>query len=105
MDQASPGSPSSAIDGSVFLARTRALAPMLAGAADQIEERRELPASIVSALIENGLFRLLQPRFLGGVQLDPMGFCRGHRGSRQAGRQHCLVALPGKRLLDDRGLS
>jgi alkylation response protein AidB-like acyl-CoA dehydrogenase len=74
MDQASPGSPSSAVDGSVFLARTRALAPMLAGAADQIEERRELPASIVSALIENGLFRLLQPHFLGGVQLDPMAF-------------------------------
>jgi len=33
-------------------------------AANEIERNRELPPSIVSALIDNGLFRLLQSRSL-----------------------------------------
>ena len=55
-----------------YAARARSLGPALAAAADEIERNRELPASIVSALIDTGLFRLLQPRFLGGAELDPM---------------------------------
>jgi alkylation response protein AidB-like acyl-CoA dehydrogenase len=57
-----------------YVARARSLGPTLAGAADEIEQNRELPASIVSALIDNGLFRLLQPRSLGGAELDPMTY-------------------------------
>ncbi len=57
-----------------YVARVRSLGPALAEAADEIERNRELPASIVSALIENGLFRLLQPRSLGGAELDPMTY-------------------------------
>ena len=59
-----------------YVARARALGPALAEAADEIELGRELPASIVSALIDNGLFRLLQPRSLGGAELDPMTYIR-----------------------------
>jgi len=55
-------------------ARARALGPALAAAADEIEQNRELPAAIVSALIDNGLFRLLQPRSLGGAELDPVTY-------------------------------
>ena len=61
-------------DGPDYVARARSLGPALAAAADEIERNRELPASIVSALIENGLFRLLQPRSLGGAELDPMTY-------------------------------
>jgi hypothetical protein len=93
MDQASPRSPGSAIDGNLLLAR--ALAPTLASAVDQIEERRELPAPVVSALIESGLFRLLQPRFFRRPARSE-DCCRGHRGSRQARRQHRPVPLPGR---------
>jgi len=57
-----------------YVARARALGPALAGVADEIERNRELPASLVSALIDNGMFRLLQPRFLGGAELDPMTY-------------------------------
>jgi alkylation response protein AidB-like acyl-CoA dehydrogenase len=57
-----------------YVTRARSLGPSLAAAADEIERNRELPASIVSALIDNGLFRLLQPRFLGGGELDPMTY-------------------------------
>jgi indole-3-acetate monooxygenase len=57
-----------------YVARARSLGPALAAAADEIERNRELPAPIVSALIDNGLFRLLQPRSLGGAELDPVTY-------------------------------
>ena len=57
-----------------YVARARSLGPLLADAADGIERNRELPAAIVTALIDNGLFRLLQPRSLGGAELDPMSY-------------------------------
>jgi alkylation response protein AidB-like acyl-CoA dehydrogenase len=57
-----------------YVACARSLGPLLASTADEIERNRELPASIVSALIDNGLFRLLQPRSLGGAELDPMTY-------------------------------
>jgi hypothetical protein len=58
-------------DGLDYVARTRSLGPALAPAADEIERNRELPKTIVSAMIEHGLFRLLQSRSLGGAELDP----------------------------------
>lgn len=57
-----------------YIARARSLGPTLDAAADQIEHGRELPAAIVSALIDRGFFRLLQPHFLGGAELDPVTF-------------------------------
>jgi indole-3-acetate monooxygenase len=54
-----------------YLARIHAIAPALAAAGDEIDRRRELPERIVDALIENGLFRLLLPRSLGGAELLP----------------------------------
>ena len=58
------------------IACARSLGPLLAAAAHEIERNRELPGSIVSALIDNGMFRLLQPRSLGGAELDPMTYIR-----------------------------
>src|SRR6266404_2200497 len=57
-----------------YLDRAREIAPMLAAAADEIEERRELPERIVKALIERGFFRMLLPRSLGGAELDPVTY-------------------------------
>ena len=50
-----------------YVARARSLGAVLDAAADEIERNRELPAPVLSALIDNGLFRLLQPRSLGGA--------------------------------------
>jgi alkylation response protein AidB-like acyl-CoA dehydrogenase len=55
-----------------YLQRAREIAPMLARASAEIEERRELPEWIVEALIERGFFRMLLPRSLGGGELDPL---------------------------------
>src|SRR5271157_2574308 len=57
-----------------YLERAREITPMLAAAADEIEERRELPERVVEALIERGFFRMLLPRSLGGAELDPLTY-------------------------------
>src|SRR5215831_11324363 len=59
-----------------YLERACRLAPMLKDAADDIEERRELPEQIVEALIEGGFFKLLIPRSLGGAELHPLTYVR-----------------------------
>jgi alkylation response protein AidB-like acyl-CoA dehydrogenase len=56
---------------SAALDAARELGPALALAAEEIERRGELPAEIVTALVERGLFRLLLPRSLGGAELAP----------------------------------
>ncbi|MGH7055338.1 MAG: acyl-CoA dehydrogenase family protein [Stellaceae bacterium] len=56
------------------LAAARALAPLLAAEADEIERRRELTEPVLAALIERGLFRLLLPKALGGAELPPAEF-------------------------------
>jgi alkylation response protein AidB-like acyl-CoA dehydrogenase len=57
-----------------YLERARKIAPMLAAASDEIEERRELPERVVEALIERGFFRMLLPRSLGGAELHPLSY-------------------------------
>jgi alkylation response protein AidB-like acyl-CoA dehydrogenase len=78
MASSSPGSPSS--DGTPhpgtvdYIARARAMAPVIAAEAEEIERHRELPPSLREALIENGFYRLLLPRSLGGAELPPLTF-------------------------------
>jgi alkylation response protein AidB-like acyl-CoA dehydrogenase len=48
--------------------RARALAPLIAGEADEIERNRRLTPPVVSALIENGLYRSLLPKSFGGAE-------------------------------------
>jgi alkylation response protein AidB-like acyl-CoA dehydrogenase len=57
-----------------FIARIRALAPEIAGAADDIEARRELPPWLLDKLRGGRFFRMLQPRSIGGAELRPMSF-------------------------------
>ncbi|HLY45158.1 MAG TPA: acyl-CoA dehydrogenase family protein [Stellaceae bacterium] len=54
-----------------YLARVGDIAPLLAAAGPEIDRRRELPEGVVAALVEQGLFRLLLPRPLGGAELLP----------------------------------
>src|ERR1700684_2490530 len=48
--------------------RARALAPLIAREANEIERTRRLTQPVVSALIENGLYRSLLPKSLGGAE-------------------------------------
>ena len=51
-----------------LIERARALAPLIAREADEIERTRRLTAPVVSGLIENGLYRALLPQSLGGAE-------------------------------------
>jgi alkylation response protein AidB-like acyl-CoA dehydrogenase len=53
-----------------LVSAARALAPRIEAAADQIEHDRAIPRDLVEALIDAGLFRLMLPRSLGGLELD-----------------------------------
>ncbi len=57
-----------------FIARIRALAPEIAGASDDIEQRRELPPWLLDKLRGGRFFRMLQPRSIGGAELRPVSF-------------------------------
>jgi indole-3-acetate monooxygenase len=48
--------------------RARALAPLIAREADEIERTRRLTPAVTQALIENGLYRSLLPKSLGGIE-------------------------------------
>lgn len=54
--------------------QARAIVPLIAGEADEIERTRRLTPAVVSALIENGLYRALLPQSLGGNEAAPEVF-------------------------------
>ncbi|MFL6825703.1 MAG: acyl-CoA dehydrogenase family protein [Bradyrhizobium sp.] len=57
-----------------LIERARALAPLIAREADEIERTRRLTEPVTSALIENGLYRVLLPQSLGGAEAPPEVF-------------------------------
>jgi indole-3-acetate monooxygenase len=54
-----------------LIERARALAPLIAREADEIERTRRLTPPVVAALIENGLYRALLPQSMGGPEAPP----------------------------------
>ena len=54
----------------VMVARARALIPQLRERAGKTEELRRLPPETERDLHETGLFRVLQPKRVGGSELD-----------------------------------
>src|ERR1700744_2571947 len=56
------------VPGFGLVERARALAPLISSEADEIERTRRLTPALVSALIENGLNKSLQPQSTGGAE-------------------------------------
>jgi len=54
-----------------YVARARALVPLLDAAAPRIEAACELPADVLDAMHAGRMFHLLVPRSIGGVELLP----------------------------------
>jgi indole-3-acetate monooxygenase len=57
-----------------WVARARALAPMIEAAADRIEQERKIPADVLAAMHGAGLFHILLPASLGGGAADLVTF-------------------------------
>ncbi len=55
-----------------LLEAARSIAPKIRESADEIEAARQLPGHIVDLLRSVGAFRLLQPRWLGGHDANPV---------------------------------
>ena len=65
-----------AADYAMLLERAHALLPLLRERAPEAEKLRQLPADVVKAVADAGLFRILQPRHAGGYALPVMSrFC------------------------------
>ncbi len=56
------------LSGFDLVERARALQPLIAREANEIERTRRLTQTVVSALVENGLYRALLPKSLGGTE-------------------------------------
>jgi alkylation response protein AidB-like acyl-CoA dehydrogenase len=64
-------------DAAETLARAvAALAPRLRESAEQSERERRVPADVVTALVEAGVFRMCVPRSAGGGEVDPFTLVR-----------------------------
>src|SRR5215475_13479448 len=59
----------SKLAGITLVERARALQPLIAGEADEIERSRRLTPDVTAALVENGLYRALLPRTYGGHEV------------------------------------
>src|SRR6185503_4241126 len=57
-----------------YVARARAVAPLIEAAAPHIEAERELVPEVVAALHDAGLFRMMMPGWLGGGETAPSVF-------------------------------
>ena len=55
-----------------LLERVQQLAPVIQEYADGAEQERHMADPVVAALQEAGLYRMLIPRALGGLQVDPL---------------------------------
>lgn len=62
--------------GDVLVDAARSLGPLVEERAEAAESLRHLPADLVRALAEPGLFRMCVPRALGGPECDPRTVCR-----------------------------
>jgi indole-3-acetate monooxygenase len=58
------------------LQKARDLMPLIAAAADECDEIRELTRSVVKALIDGGFFTMLKTKSVGGMELKPSIFAR-----------------------------
>jgi alkylation response protein AidB-like acyl-CoA dehydrogenase len=63
-------------DGETLVAAARELRPRIQAAAASIERERALPADLVAALCDAGLFTMLLPASCGGSETDLLSFAR-----------------------------
>jgi alkylation response protein AidB-like acyl-CoA dehydrogenase len=64
------------IDAQPLVREAIALRPILRGYVEEIEREQRLPRALVERLRSAGFYRMVIPRSLGGLQVDPLTFLR-----------------------------
>jgi alkylation response protein AidB-like acyl-CoA dehydrogenase len=59
-----------------LLEAVRRIAPVIREHSDEAEQQGRLSRPAVDAMLETGLLRLLTPRSLGGLEVDPVTYTR-----------------------------
>ncbi len=62
------------VDAHPLVRQARAMHPMLRGFAEQIEREQRFPPELVAQLHDAGFYRMVMPRSLGGLQVDPVTY-------------------------------
>ncbi|HLF05371.1 MAG TPA: acyl-CoA dehydrogenase family protein, partial [Dehalococcoidia bacterium] len=68
--------PAAQYDLTYYLDTARQLAAQVAAGADRIDQERQLPPEFAGEIADQGFFRLLMPRSLGGAELAHPDFLR-----------------------------
>src|SRR5574341_1090610 len=63
------------LDSDTIIANAHALGPAIEAAADDIARARRLPAELVEAMRQAGIFRIAFPRAWGGPEMDILRQC------------------------------
>jgi indole-3-acetate monooxygenase len=79
------------------LLRARALGPLIDSLLDRIEAERQIPAPLLDALMDAGLYRLLLPRSCNGAETDIVSFFQAIEeiAKHDASVAWCLVQASG----------
>jgi len=62
------------VDAHPLVREARAMHPMLRGFAARIEREQRFPPELVAQLHDGGFYRMVMPRALGGLQVDPVTY-------------------------------
>src|SRR4029453_2801780 len=65
------------VDAQPLVQAAAALRSVIRGYRDEIEREQQLPKALVEQFHAAGLYRLVRPRELGGLQTDPLTYLRG----------------------------
>ena len=64
------------LDGQPIVRAAAALGPVIRGYRDEIEREQRLPKALVEEFHAAGFYKLIMPRTLGGLQVDPLTYVR-----------------------------
>jgi len=64
------------IDAQPVVQAARAMQPLLRDCHEEIEREQRLPSALVEQMREAGFYRMVIPRSLGGLQVDPLTYLR-----------------------------
>jgi alkylation response protein AidB-like acyl-CoA dehydrogenase len=90
-----PYRPAAVPDSDAMLDAIAPLVPAIAAAANRTETERHVPADIVRALADGGVFRMLVPRALGGGEVSPATMVRALETIARADGSAGWVAMIG----------